>query len=331
MILFLLMGGVFFVSFSLTDLLIRSDFTRRFLDYPNDRSLHTCPTPRIGGIAILAGIVLGIGFGILAGKIDRPIGWMAFSFLFLGMVSFLDDRLGLPLGVRLTAHICAALMITVGTGLKIQIGWATLPITLLFIIWMTNLYNFMDGMDGFCGGMTALGFGWLGLLAWITGHSSLAFQSAVVAAAASGFLVHNLPPARIFMGDVGSIPLGFLAAVLSLEAVNQGVCDASVPLLIFSPFIVDATTTLLRRIVSKKKFWLAHREHYYQRVALAGWGHLRTVRAEYRLMIASGLSALVYAEVSPLSLWRPAILIGWVAIYLIIAYRVRRLEKGYKS
>ena len=201
------------------------------------------------------------------------------------------------------------------------------PLTILFLMWMINLYNFMDGMDGFAGGMTVLGFGFLSYLAWKGGHQFFAILSLFIMGAAGGFLFHNMPPARIFMGDVGSVSLGFLAGAFAVMEVHDGLFDIWVPVLIFSPFIVDATVTLFRRLLRGEKIWLAHREHYYQRLVLAGWGHRKTVLAEYCVMMACGISALFYSEGRE-SL-RLILLLGWVAIYLSLAYSVRVIEERY--
>src|SRR5207248_1198403 len=122
-------------------------------------------------------------------------------------------------------------------------------------------------------GMTVLGFGIFGVIALNGGHRAFAMVSFLIMAASGGFLVHNMPPARIFMGDVGSAPLGFLAGGLALKGIHDDVFDFWVPVLVFSPFIADATTTLLRRLMRGEKVWQAHREHYYQRLVLSGWTH----------------------------------------------------------
>jgi UDP-N-acetylmuramyl pentapeptide phosphotransferase/UDP-N-acetylglucosamine-1-phosphate transferase len=187
----------------------------------------------------------------------------------------------------------------------------------------------MDGMDGFAGGMTVIGFLFLCYLAWIGNHPLIAVISLLTAGAAAGFLFYNLPPAKIFMGDVGSIVLGFLAGSLSIMGVDSGLFDLWVPTLIFSPFIVDATVTLLRRLVRGERVWQAHREHYYQRLVLTGWSHRKTVLTEYCLMIASGLSAVTYSRAGETG--RLAILITWVLIYGALALRVRIIERQRKS
>ena len=195
---------------------------------------------------------------------------------------------------------------------------------MLFIMWMTNLYNFMDGMDGFAGGMTVIGFGFLSLMGWLGDHLLIALMSLLTIAASVGFLFFNLPPAKIFMGDVGSVPLGFLAGTLSVMGVHDGLFDIWIPILIFSPFIVDATATLFHRLWRGKQIWRAHRQHYYQRMVLAGWGHRRTVLVEYGLMLACGISAIFYWKSSePLQL---AILLAWTAVYVLLALSVKAFE-----
>ena len=129
------------------------------------------------------------------------------------------------------------------------------------------------------------------------------------------------------MGDVGSVTLGFLAGALALLGVNDGLFDIWVPALIFSPFIVDATVTLVRRLLRGEKVWLAHREHYYQRLVLAGWGHKKTVLVEYGLMVACGVSALVYMRLD--EQWKLVLLLGWVTIYSCLAVTVHALEERY--
>jgi UDP-N-acetylmuramyl pentapeptide phosphotransferase/UDP-N-acetylglucosamine-1-phosphate transferase len=239
----------------------------------------------------------------------------------------------------LSVHALAATGLVWGAGLQVRtvlvpfagtlsLGWLAVPATILFLMWMANLYNFMDGMDGFAGGMTVLGYGFLAYMAWRGGHQLILLLSLLVAGAVAGFLWYNLPPAQIFMGDVGSVPLGFLAAALALLGVRDGVFDVWVPLLIFSPFVVDATVTLIRRLLRGKKIWLAHREHYYQRLVLAGWGHRKTVMAEYVLMLACGMSAVMYTQVG--EPWRMAILLGWMAVYTVLMWGVCVVERQAK-
>jgi UDP-N-acetylmuramyl pentapeptide phosphotransferase/UDP-N-acetylglucosamine-1-phosphate transferase len=193
-------------------------------------------------------------------------------------------------------------------------GW-TLLAGMLAVVWMTNLYNFMDGSDGLAGGMAAIGFGALALAAMLGDAAGLAALCAAIAAAALAFLRFNFPPARVFMGDAGSIPLGFMAATLGIVGAMQDVWPWLFPLLVFSPFIVDASVTLIRRGLRGEKVWRAHRSHYYQRVVLLGATHRQLALAAYALMLAAAALAFALLLFRLYTAW---LLILSAAIYLLI-------------
>ena len=276
------------------------------MDHPNERSLHVTPKPRIGGLGIMAGV--GVAALWLADGTLLPVVLAAFA---LAAVSVLDDVRGLPAALRFLAHFVAAVGCLLALGLT---GWALLAGTLA-VVWMTNLYNFMDGSDGLAGGMAAIGFGALALAAWLGGAPGLASFCAAIAAAALAFLRFNFPPARVFMGDAGSIPLGFLAAALGILGARQDVWLWLFPLLVFSPFIVDASVTLGRRVLRGEKVWQAHRSHYYQRAVLLGASHRQLAIAAYALMLAMAALALVQLFFPQYVAW---LLILSAASYLLI-------------
>jgi UDP-N-acetylmuramyl pentapeptide phosphotransferase/UDP-N-acetylglucosamine-1-phosphate transferase len=254
------------------------------LDQPNQRSLHSQPVPRSGGLGIL--LAAAVGLAATSAAI-----WLVAALLLIASVSWLDDQKHLPILVRFGSHFCAAGIVVWYGGLPAWPLWATVA-AVLAVVWMTNLYNFMDGMNGLAGGMALFGFGALALGAQAAGAGDIALVAGCIAAGAAGFLIFNFDPARIFMGDVGSIPLGFLAAVLGLGGVRQGLWPLWFPIVVFSPFIVDATVTLSRRALRGDKVWQAHREHYYQRLVRMGWSHRRTALAEYALMAAMAALAV---------------------------------------
>jgi UDP-N-acetylmuramyl pentapeptide phosphotransferase/UDP-N-acetylglucosamine-1-phosphate transferase len=161
------------------------------------------------------------------------------------------------------------------------------------VAWITNLYNFMDGSDGLAGGMAAIGFAAYAFAAWLSSHVALAALCLGLACASLGFLVHNLHPARIFLGDVGSIPLGFLAGGLGLAGWRDDLWPLWFPVLVFGPFIADATVTLLKRALRAERVWQAHRDHYYQRMVRMGFGHRVTAFAGYGLMLMCACAALL--------------------------------------
>jgi UDP-N-acetylmuramyl pentapeptide phosphotransferase/UDP-N-acetylglucosamine-1-phosphate transferase len=170
---------------------------------------------------------------------------------------------------------------------------AALLVLSIAVVWMTNLYNFMDGADGVAGGMALIGFGAYAVAAELAGAPALAAACAAIAAASAAFLLLNFHPARIFMGDVGSIPLGFLAAALGLVGWRNDLWPLWFPLLVFGPFVGDATLTLLRRLARRERIWLAHRSHYYQRMVLMGMSHRRAAVLGYLAMALCAAAALI--------------------------------------
>ena len=323
-------------------------FTRRFcnpdsvvyiLDHPNERSLHDRPVPRGGGLAIL--IAMGVCGAAVA--LFYPAGGLAgigISVLIVAAVSFLDDRHSVTPAGRLAVHAAATAVILFYSGFFLQTleipgaSWdaphlAGIVLSALFIIWMINLYNFMDGMDGFAGGMAVSGFGTFAVMGWMAGHETFLAISSVVGAASAGFLLFNFPPARIFMGDVGSSTLGLLAATLSLWGAKDGVFPFWIALLVFSPFIADATVTLFRRLLRREKIWQAHKTHYYQQLVQAGWGHRKTVLLEYALMLGCGITAL-WAVRATTEMQLAALSI-WALLYFLLFFVVSRLAARHRS
>jgi UDP-N-acetylmuramyl pentapeptide phosphotransferase/UDP-N-acetylglucosamine-1-phosphate transferase len=222
--------------------------------------------------------------------------------------------------VRLLVQL-AAVSYLLGNYALPATGIPTALVALLFLVWMINLYNFMDGMDGFAAGMAVVGFGTFAILGWQAGQPEYALGCAIVVAASTGFLLLNFPPARLFMGDVGSTVLGLLAGITILSSHVNGLLPAWLGILVFSPFIVDASVTISTRILRGEHFWKPHKTHCYQRVVQAGWGHGRTVLAEYALMLACSASALVGATL-PLT-GQVLIIALWTLIYAVLIGFVR--------
>ena len=254
------------------------------LDAPNERSLHERPVPRTGGIAVLLGSFVALALG--AAEL-----WLPFAIaLGLAVFSFLDDLRGMPAAIRLLAHAAAAGAIV--WFLLSPMHPLEIAALVLAVVWITNLYNFMDGADGVAGGMALIGFGTYAIAAHAAGHASLALASVALAAASGAFLFHNFHPASLFLGDVGSIPLGFLAAGLGLQGWRDDLWPLWFPVLTFGPFIGDATITFLKRLVRGGRVWQAHRDHYYQRMVRMGLGHRGTAWLGYLAMLACAGAAL---------------------------------------
>jgi UDP-N-acetylmuramyl pentapeptide phosphotransferase/UDP-N-acetylglucosamine-1-phosphate transferase len=207
---------------------------------------------------------------------------------------------------------------------QITLGWLGYPITVLFVVWMVNLYNFMDGIDGLAAGMAVIGFAALAGVAWKNESMGLTLLGFITVAASGGFLVSNFPPARIFMGDVGSITLGFLVGAYTLRASHDRIFESWIPFIAFSPFIVDTTVTVLARAFRRERILEPHLQHSYQRLVLAGWSHRRTVLVEYALMIGCGVAAYLYLENTETA--KVAILLILTGVYVALALGVRLVE-----
>ena len=313
-------------------------------DHPNARSLHARPTSRSGGIAILAAI-----YGVapvlltLSGQWSALVWALGLVGLALAVVGYMDDRTPLAAGTRLVVHVFVAIgLVWAGFSLRAVdapgrhwelTGWAGAAGSVIWIVWMINLYNFMDGIDGYAGGMAAIGFATLAYLGWLVGEAGFVLTNAIVAAAACGFLVVNFPPARIFMGDTGSPVLGCFAAGMVLWGAIHDIFPFWVGVLVFSPFIVDATATLLRRLARGERVWEPHATHYYQRLVRSGWGHRRTVLLQYAFMLGCSLSAVVALSASARQQW--GILVLWAGIYAAyfcgVAMRESRVNRSSGS
>jgi len=299
--------------------MLRSGLALRLaLDEPNARSLHTASVPRVGGLALVPVVAAAWWWLDVA-----PL--LLLLMLALAAISYVDDRRGLPVALRFGAHVGAAVAFVWNTHSDAT-WWYVLPIV-VGMVWMINLYNFMDGSDGLAGGMALFGFFGYGVAASISGATQLAEMSFTVASASLAFLCFNYHPARLFLGDVGSITIGFLAAALGLQGWVTGLWPWWFPPLVFLPFVADATVTLLRRLLRGEKVWQAHREHYYQRLVRMGWGHRRTALVEYCLMAASGGSALALLHAS--SRVQVAALILWCALLAALMLIIDRRWRAH--
>ncbi|MEA3278172.1 MAG: glycosyl transferase [Pseudomonadota bacterium] len=298
--------------------------------------MHAGPVPRTGGIAVLTALACAAALASIIESVPAAWTWVGAALLLVGSVSYLDDRGEVRPQYRLAAHLLAAVLLLVG-----GISWSRMELpglvwvmpamlayvlTMVQVVWMINLYNFMDGMDGFAGGMTVFGFGALAVLGWQGEDPAFAAFNAAIAAAAGGFLVSNFPPARIFLGDLGSATLGLLAASMGLIGSQRGLFPLWVAWLAFSPFIVDATWTLLRRLAKGEPVWQAHRSHHYQRLVLAGWSHKKTVLRSYLLMAACAATAVAAPGMSVRD--QQWLLGAWSIIYVLVAFKARLVERG---
>lgn len=275
---------IFSLALWLTWLLRRYALLRNVLDVPNQRSSHTQPTPRGGGLAIVLGFSLAMLVLFFSDLLSLPhlLAFMGGGGL-VAAVGFIDDHRPLAARWRLVAHFMAAALGLIGLGgipaLQVfgstfELGWIGCVLAAFYLVWVLNLYNFMDGIDGIAG-VEAVTVSLSGaLLYWLLGQSAAVLLPALLAAASAGFLFWNFPPARIFMGDAGS---GYLGLILGLLALQAGFVEPSLLwswLILLGVFIVDATLTLVRRLGRGEKVYEAHRSHAYQHASRRYGRHL---------------------------------------------------------
>ncbi len=266
------------VGFAGTGMVRRYALRRQLVDHPNARSSHAVPTPRGGGLAMVVAFGVGSLLWFLgSGGPDWRVGLAMAGLVPTALVGWLDDRSSLPARLRILAHVATACMIA-PLGIAASTDGSPLGLGLLGAWWAfatvsaINVVNFMDGLDGLIG----LQAGIFGVhLALLSGAPTSATLALALAGAAVGFLVWNWHPARIFMGDVGSGSLGAMGMICGLLVLAEGAVGVLPAFLPLAPIFADATVTLLRRMARGERIWEAHREHLYQRLAHAGWGHAR--------------------------------------------------------
>lgn len=322
-ICFLLVISV--VAFILTYLVIfpvrKWALRSKMLDIPGERSSHVHPTPTGGGVVMFS-VTTVLLFLIWSLKLVWPGWWLVWSpstflFFFLGsliiaVISWLDDVWSLSIHVRFFVQCIGAILAIKVFGCwreayfpllgQVSLGWLGLPITFLWIVGMTNAYNFMDGIDGIAGSQGVLaGFGWA-LLCGLAGLPLIGVLAILLSSTCLGFLFHNWFPARIFMGDVGSAFLGYIFAILPVIAAQSDPKDWAiyahppfimVGVLLVWPFIFDTTFTFLRRLCYGENVFTAHRSHLYQRLVISGCSH-QTVSLIYMVFSTLGLLCAVF-------------------------------------
>jgi Fuc2NAc and GlcNAc transferase len=279
----LLLVAVLAVAAMGTGLARRYALARDVLDVPNERSSHVEPTPRGGGVAIVAGFLAGVAALLILGRVERDIAVALIGAgVLVAVTGFLDDHAHIPARYRLLAHFAAAtwalawlggLPPVAMLGATLDAGWAGNALAAIAIVWLLNLYNFMDGIDGIAG-VEAVTVCVGAAVLYHSGDIGGAWILPVLlAAAALGFLAWNLPPARIFMGDAGSGFLGVVLGILALQGARLAPALLWSWLILLGAFVVDATVTLLRRLHRREKVYEAHRSHAYQHAARRAGGH----------------------------------------------------------
>lgn len=268
---------------------------------PGERQSHHVSTPTGGGLGLVFSIVLTVSG--LHFVYHVPVFWwqnMLSGILLLTIAGWRDDKHTVPWKIRLLIQLVVSIWLLGFGPLQFSLSDVGLfSIAVLAVVWMMNLYNFMDGsngMAGFQGVFSGLVFA---VLFQIAGQPAMALISLAVAAACAGFLPLNFPGARVFMGDAASVPLGFIFASLAVYGIQTGSLGLQLSMLIMSVFIVDATMTLLARVIRREQWYTAHAYHVYQRLIAQGWSHQRVLMVYQSINVILVLPAIVLVKIYP--------------------------------
>jgi UDP-GlcNAc:undecaprenyl-phosphate GlcNAc-1-phosphate transferase len=324
-------GGLLLTSLIITRLML----TRvRIMDVPNERSSHQSATPKSGGISIVCTFVLGIAAIFLVAdktQIAQHYLWgFIISAVAIAAISLYDDITQRSFAVKLATQLIAV-FIVLAFGLVIDqvalpflglvsLGWIAYPLSFLWILGLTNAVNFMDGLDGLIGGIAVIASAFFCYITFSQGSTFVYITSYTLLAGSLGFLIYNFPPARIFMGDVGSAFLGFVFAVLAIIAARYDRSHTSfmvMPLLLFN-VIYDTFFTFMRRLIQGQTVHLAHRTHLYQLFNRLGYSHRAVSLYHYAVCILQGIAAIWMVNIAGAE--RMLIFLPFLALQLVYTY-----------
>lgn len=303
------LGGLLFLSLSVTWVIL---YYVRLLDHPTGRSSHVLATPKCGGVGIVSSFVAGVFISQLWGA-GCQVGWMMLSslvvpVLMVSIISLADDIQELSPWLRLGVQVVAAVLF-MGMAKVLPMGvcegvtfallqWSWLGVGILWLVGMANAFNFMDGIDGLAAGQGLIVSFFFGIIQIGRGDCFLGFVSLALVVGCLGFLAFNFPPAKVFMGDVGSVSIGFILAslaVLSFQR-NPSLETLLIMPLLMSNFIFDTVTTFALRLMSGESVFHAHRRHLYQKLASCGFSQRTVSMVNYGMAIIQGLVVLIAGE-----------------------------------
>jgi UDP-GlcNAc:undecaprenyl-phosphate/decaprenyl-phosphate GlcNAc-1-phosphate transferase len=290
------------------------------VDQPDQRKVHTKAMPRMGGLAIFIGVLAGY---FTSGLYKEPIASITLGALVIVAVGLLDDKFALSPKLKLLGQLLAA-GIVVYSGLtieflyipffdRIDIGFLAIPMTILWVIGITNAINLIDGLDGLAAGISSISLATIAFMAFMNGKVLILTLALIVLASAVGFLFYNFHPAKIFMGDTGSLFLGYMIAVLSLLGLYKSVTLFSfvVPVLILGVPLFDTIFAIIRRVVNKKPISAPDKSHLHHRLISLGFSHRETVLIIYALGLFFSISAIIFTKAT---LWGSVLLIAALLI-----------------
>jgi UDP-N-acetylmuramyl pentapeptide phosphotransferase/UDP-N-acetylglucosamine-1-phosphate transferase len=313
------------LSFILTYIIIRYSTQKKILVVPNDRSLHDKPTPSSGGIAIIVSWYIGITLLFLTDVIEGNLYFALLCGILLAIISLIDDIIGLKPIIRLIIHFITAIAAFCLLGglrpviipeIEMNYTYIIYPLAIIGIVWFINLFNFMDGVDGFASVQAIIICAVLFVFTW-------SLSAMLIIACITGFLYWNWPKARIFMGDIGSTQLGFILVILGIYYHN--ILEFSILnwIMLASPFWFDATLTLFRRWRIGEKLSQAHCKHAYQRIVQAGYSHEKVNLCLIIINLVNILMISLYREIKILQV--PLFLLTLLFYYLITRFIDRKV------
>lgn len=326
----LAMLGCLLIVLIITGLIRRYAIRNSIVDVPNSRSSHTVITPRGAGLAIVVVFYLGLIYVFIEGLISLEWFLAMLGGIAIAIVGWIDDRRGLMPGLRFSIHSIVALWALFWLGglpsmrfgeSSLYLGWIGTLLAAIGIVWMTNLYNFMDGIDGLAGSEAVIVAAATGIYFFISNTPGMMLVCFFIVGGGLGFLFWNWPPAKIFMGDVGSCFLGYIFAILMIISENSGALPLVSWLLLLGVFCIDATMTLLRRVINRQKWLEPHRTHVYQLAVQAGFTHKQVtatiIGINFFLVLTAG-GSLIYPDIAKIDK------IATVVLLTVLHYILRR-------
>lgn len=335
----------FAFSFASTPIVTQLAFKIGAVDIPKDnRRMHKKPIPRLGGLAIIFGFAVALL--CVSHNLNRGIGATMIGAAIIAVMGVIDDCKDLNAKLKFLIQIIAALVVIYGGNVKITVftnpnllsdnpylvfpEWLSVSLTVIWIVFITNAVNFIDGLDGLAAGVSAIMSVSLVFISVRTGESAIAIIGMALMGSCFGFLPYNFNPAKIFMGDTGSTFLGFMLATLSVQGVfkSYAVISFAVPLLILGLPLFDASFAMIRRILTGKSPMTADRGHLHHRLIDMGFSQKQTVFILYAISAVLGISAVLLAESGAM---RAILLIMCVLIFILIASLLSKSQADKKE
>ncbi|UOE55135.1 undecaprenyl/decaprenyl-phosphate alpha-N-acetylglucosaminyl 1-phosphate transferase [Bacillus sp. CMF12] len=335
-------AGIAFLV-SLVTVLIATPFVQRFalkigaVDKPNHRKVHQKLMPRLGGLAIFIGVIAGYFAG---GVYNQKVTAISVGAILIVIIGILDDKYELSAKIKFAGQILVASLI-VASGLTVdlltipyigdfELGWWSYPVTIFWIVAITNAINLIDGLDGLSAGISAIGIATIAIMAGLSGAMLIFTFSAILLGSILGFLYYNFYPAKIFMGDTGALFLGYSISILSLLGLYKSVTLFSflVPIIILGVPVFDTTFAILRRLVNNRPISAPDKSHLHHRLLALGLSHRNTVLAIYAFGILFSISAVLVSEST---LWGTIFIIfGLLVVTEIIAELIGLVSDRYR-